>query len=497
MHRLKVMLAFLLLVSCGVPFAGAAGVGTFSIEQTTVNVGVNQFGVATLYMDNTWDPPADSAILYVGWDPAIIQYVSTDWKIGNSLSATLNSPGELKLQYADWANKYPSGRVPVADINFRGVAEGQTTVGIRIESVRSHAGTSATEFTELTQSSLSNPGIFTVGQGGGGAITTVPTLPGTTTGTIAPTANATTVAPTVIVPTDNVTGLPTPTVTGVIPTGPLPTDTGNVTVVPTMVTTMPTGISTGVPLPPSGGSGTGSDEYTGVVTRTATPTATTTATMTTTGTPDGTATPGVTPTDGGTEEQTVMDLARANPNLSTLVTAIEEAGLDEVLAGAGPFTVFAPTDAAFDALPPATLDALLQDREELTSVLTYHVAAGRFTSDNLTATQVVRTVQGENVNVTVEAGRVRVDGAMVTQADIQGSNGVIHVIDAVLLPPAGNATPTMTGTAITTAPAETGTVLTATTVPVNTTATAAGADSLPLVAVSLIAALAIVAARRR
>lgn len=232
------------------------------------------------------------------------------------------------------------------------------------------------------------------------------------------------------------------------------------------------------------------------MTRTATPTATTTATMTTTGTPDGTATPGVTPTDGGTEEQTVMDLARANPNLSTLVTAIEEAGLDEVLAGAGPFTVFAPTDAAFDALPPATLDALLQDRE-LTSVLTYHVAAGRFTSDNLTATQVVRTVQGENVNVTVEAGRVRVDGAMVTQADIQGSNGVIHVIDAVLLPPAGNATPTMTGTAITTAPAETGTVLTATTVPVNTTATAAGADSLPLVAVSLIAALAIVAARRR
>ena len=491
MHRLKVMLAFLLLASCGVTLAGAAGVGTFSIEQTTVNVGVDQFGVATLYMDNTWDPPADSAILHLGWDPAVIQYVSTDWRVGNSVSATLNTPGDLTLSFADWANKYPSGRVPIADINFRGVVAGQTTLGIRIDSVRSHVGVSPTEFVELTASSLSNPGIFTVGTGGGGAVTTVPTIPGEPTGTIAPTLTA----------TPGVTGTVIPTVT------PIGTVTGNVTggvttpitIMTTVPTTAPTGITTGVPFVPPQGSTGGSEEYTGVVTRTATvtPTTTTTATGTTSVTPtattDGEGTPGATPTGG----QTVMDLARANPNFSTLVTAIDEAGLNETLAGAGPYTVFAPTNEAFDALPPGTLDALLQDREQLTSVLTYHVAAGRFTSDNLTATKVVRTVQGENVNVTAEAGRVRVDGAMVTQADIQGSNGVIHVIDAVMLPPAGgNATPTATttGTASTTAPGGTTTV--GTSAPVNTTATAAGGEALPL-AVAGLAALALLAARRR
>ena len=482
MHRLKVMLALLLVASCGVTLAGAAGVGTFSIEQTTVNVGVDQFGVATLYMDNTWDPPADSAILHLGWDPAVIQHVSTDWRVGNSVSATPNAPGDLTLSFADWANKYPSGRVPVADINFRGVVAGQTTLGIRIDSVRSHVGVSPTDFVELTASSLSNPGIFTVGQGGGGgAVTTVPTIPVGSPGTIAPTLTATPGVTGTVIPTVTPIGTVTGNVTGAVTTP--------ITIMTTVPTTAPTGITTGVPfVPPQGFSG-GSEEYTGVVTRTATatPTATGTATVT----------PGATPTGGADGEQTIVQLAQANPNLSTLVTAVQEAGLVDTLNGPGPFTVFAPTNEAFDALPPGTLDALLQDREQLTSVLTYHVAAGRFTSDNLTATRVVRTVQGENVNVTAETGRVRVDGAMVTQADIQGSNGVIHIIDAVMLPPTGeNATPTATttGTASTTAPG--GTTAARTTAPVNTTATAAGVDVLPLAMASL-AALALIAARRR
>ena len=263
------MLALLLLASCGVTFAGAAGVGTFSIEQTTVSVGVDQFGVATLYMDNTWDPSADGVTLHLGRDPAVIQYVSTDWRIGNSVLATLNSPGDLTLLFADWANKYPSGRVPVADVNFRGVTGGQTTLGIRIKSVRSHVGVSPTEFVELTASSLSNSGIFTVGQGGG---TVVPTVPMGTTPTVAPTL---TIEPNVTV-----------TVVGVVTvTPPITIETTGIP-----ITTVPTGITTDAPFVPPEGSTGGSEEYTGVVTRTATPTTTTatgTATVTPTATTDG------------------------------------------------------------------------------------------------------------------------------------------------------------------------------------------------------------------
>ncbi len=231
-----------------------------------------------------------------------------------------------------------------------------------------------------------------------------------------------------------------------------------------------------MPFVPPQGVSSGSDEYTGVVTRTATVTATRTGTATATVTATGTAGANATPTGGTGSTQTVVQIAQANPNLTTLVSALQTAGLVDVLNGTGPFTVFAPTNAAFDKLPPGTLQGLLANKTELTRVLTYHVAAGRYTSDNLTAMKVVKTVEGENVNVTVENGRVRVDGAVVTQADIQGSNGVIHVVDAVMIPPAANAT--VTQTAIATTPA--GTTTARTTVPVNTTATRAGADILPL-----------------
>lgn len=310
MHRMKVMLALLLLAFCGVPLAGAAGVGTFSIEQTTVGVGVGQFGIATLYMDNTWQPPADSVILHVGWDESVLEYVSTDWKVGNTVAATLNEPGDLTMSFADWANKYPGGRVPIADINFRGVTAGQTTVGIRIDSVRSHVGTSATEFTELTASSLSNPGIFTVGQGGG---TVVPTVPVGTTPTIAPTL---TVEP-------NVTGTVMPTLTvepNVTVTGNV---TGTITTLPTTLpttglTTAPTGITTGVPFTPSNGQTGGSEDYTGVVTRTATVTATATGTVT--GTATVTATPTMT-TDTGNVTVTMTPVMTATQTVFTTAPA--------------------------------------------------------------------------------------------------------------------------------------------------------------------------------
>ena len=165
MHRLKVMLALFLLAFGGISLASAAGVGTFSIEQTTVNVGVGQFGIATLYMDNTWQPPADSAILTLSWDPAVIKYVSTDWKVGNSVAATPVGNNQLTLSFADYTNKYPAGRVPIADINFQGLTAGQSTMSIAITSVRSHVGVSETEFTDLTASSLSNPGDLHRGPG--------------------------------------------------------------------------------------------------------------------------------------------------------------------------------------------------------------------------------------------------------------------------------------------------------------------------------------------
>jgi uncharacterized surface protein with fasciclin (FAS1) repeats len=288
-----------------------------------------------------------------------------------------------------------------------------------------------------------------------------------------------------------VTGTVAPTLT----TGPTVTGnvTGEITTPITIMTTVPTtgittGITTGVTSVPVQGSSGSSDDYTGVVTRTATVTATRTVTVTPTATAGATAT-----TTGGADGgQNIVQIAQANPNFSTLVSAIEAAGLVETLSGPGPFTVFAPTNAAFDTLPPGTLQALLANETELTRVLTYHVAAGRYSSDNLTAMKTVKTLEGQNVNVTVEAGRVRVDGAMVTQADIQGSNGVVHVIDAVMIPPAGTATPTATMTAmpITTTPGRTATA--GTTVP----ATATGFDVLPL-AVASLAALALVAARRR
>ncbi|WP_319507436.1 fasciclin domain-containing protein [uncultured Methanolobus sp.] len=135
------------------------------------------------------------------------------------------------------------------------------------------------------------------------------------------------------------------------------------------------------------------------------------------------------------EEMNIVETAVAAGSFNTLVTAVQAAGLDETLSGEGPFTVFAPTDEAFAELPEGTLEGLLEDKEALTSVLTYHVVAGEAMSGDLSDMMVLETVQGEEVTIYITDGNVMVNDANVVQADIETSNGVIHVIDKVILPP--------------------------------------------------------------
>jgi uncharacterized surface protein with fasciclin (FAS1) repeats len=129
----------------------------------------------------------------------------------------------------------------------------------------------------------------------------------------------------------------------------------------------------------------------------------------------------------------IVDTAIAAGEFNTLVAAVQAAGLEETLRGEGPFTVFAPTDDAFAALPEGTVEALLADIPALTSILTYHVVPGAVMSGALTDGMVAETVNGQTVTFTVR-GTVQVDSATVTTPDIEASNGVIHVIDAVILP---------------------------------------------------------------
>lgn len=134
----------------------------------------------------------------------------------------------------------------------------------------------------------------------------------------------------------------------------------------------------------------------------------------------------------------IVDTAVAAGQFQTLAAALQAAGLVDTLKGEGPFTVFAPTDEAFRALPAGTVDRLLQpeNRAELTRILTYHVISGRVTSDQLVGQQVrPNTIAGARLEVDGRQG-VSVNNARVVQADIATSNGVIHVIDRVLLPPA-------------------------------------------------------------
>ncbi|QBF30433.1 fasciclin domain-containing protein [Thalassococcus sp. S3] len=141
------------------------------------------------------------------------------------------------------------------------------------------------------------------------------------------------------------------------------------------------------------------------------------------------------------EGNDIVDIAAGSPDFSTLVAAIQAAGLEETLRGPGPFTVFAPVNSAFDALPAGTLESLLlpENRDQLANILTYHVVPGAITSDQILGQRLqVATVQGQSVDVNGIVGKfgsgVRVNDANVISADIIATNGVIHAIDQVLLP---------------------------------------------------------------
>jgi uncharacterized surface protein with fasciclin (FAS1) repeats len=131
--------------------------------------------------------------------------------------------------------------------------------------------------------------------------------------------------------------------------------------------------------------------------------------------------------------ETIVGVAAANPQFSTLVAAVKAAGLVETLSGKGPFTVFAPTNAAFDKLPPGTVDALLKDPVKLKAILTYHVVAGEVKAKDVKP-GAAKTVNGASLMISAKDGGVMVDGAKVTATDVMASNGVIHVIDTVILP---------------------------------------------------------------
>lgn len=131
---------------------------------------------------------------------------------------------------------------------------------------------------------------------------------------------------------------------------------------------------------------------------------------------------------------TIVDVAIGAGKFKTLVAAVQAAGLVETLKSAGPFTVFAPTDEAFAKLPPGTVEALLKDKAKLAAILTYHVVGGAVGSDQVVKLKSAKTVNGKDVSIKVMNGKVMVGNAHVITTDIKASNGVIHVIDAVLLP---------------------------------------------------------------
>ncbi len=132
----------------------------------------------------------------------------------------------------------------------------------------------------------------------------------------------------------------------------------------------------------------------------------------------------------------IVDVAVENGSFTTLVAAVQAAGLVDTLKGKGPFTVFAPTDEAFAKLPDGTVEMLLkpENKDKLTAVLTYHVLAGKVMAADAMKVNKATTVQGQDLTISAEMGNVMINNAKVIGADVKASNGVIHVIDTVLLP---------------------------------------------------------------
>ena len=140
------------------------------------------------------------------------------------------------------------------------------------------------------------------------------------------------------------------------------------------------------------------------------------------------------PVFGAQNDKDIVDTAVAAGSFETLVTAVKAAGLVDTLKGKGPFTVFAPTDDAFAKLPEGTLESLLKDTDKLKAILLYHVVAGKVMAADVVKLSSAKTVEGQEVMIKTSGGNVMVNNANVTKTDIETSNGVIHVIDTVLLP---------------------------------------------------------------
>lgn len=138
------------------------------------------------------------------------------------------------------------------------------------------------------------------------------------------------------------------------------------------------------------------------------------------------------------QEKDIVDTAAGAGSFNTLVTAVKAAGLVDTLKGPGPFTVFAPTDEAFAKLPKGTLDDLLkpENKAKLTAILTYHVVPGKVMAADVVKMKKAKTLEGSYIKIKVKADKVMVNNAKVVKTDVMASNGVIHVIDAVLMPPA-------------------------------------------------------------
>jgi len=132
--------------------------------------------------------------------------------------------------------------------------------------------------------------------------------------------------------------------------------------------------------------------------------------------------------------KSIVETAIGAGQFQTLVAAVTAAGLVETLSGNGPFTVFAPTDEAFAALPEGTIEALLKDKAKLTKILTYHVVAGKVTAADVAKLKSAKTVEGQSVEIATNSKGVLVDNAKVITADVMCTNGVIHIIDEVLMP---------------------------------------------------------------
>jgi uncharacterized surface protein with fasciclin (FAS1) repeats len=130
----------------------------------------------------------------------------------------------------------------------------------------------------------------------------------------------------------------------------------------------------------------------------------------------------------------IVDTAVSAGSFNTLVTAVKAAGLVDTLKGPGPFTVFAPTDEAFAKLPPGTLDGLLKDTAKLKNILLYHVVSGKVMAADVVKLKTAKTVEGSSVKISAKGGKVMVDKATVAKTDIVCDNGVIHVIDTVIMP---------------------------------------------------------------